>query len=170
MAALLLGGAVQAAPDWWRPGAILAEGAPELYLSGYARHGRGTYSRERLKELNEQAWGAGAGKTLRNAAGDDESLYLFGISDSHGKAQWMAGYAYQWSRPLPLAGWEASVGLTGQLISRRDYFGGLPFPLLLPLAAIGPPRAQLMFSYVPRLSKKKGSGDVLFVFMRVRLD
>ncbi|MES2296239.1 MAG: hypothetical protein V4582_04315 [Pseudomonadota bacterium] len=184
--------AAQTAPDWAAPrggaanpgpgpsapleprqrlAAIAREGAWDIYLSGYVHHGRGTYSAERIAQFNEKnAWGIGIGKTLRHAGGDEEALYAFGLNDSHYRAQWMLGYAYQKVRPLGGAGWEAGIGLTPQLMSRRDYFGGRPFPILLPVASLGRRGARLMLSYVPRLSKNRGSGDVLFFFARIELD
>lgn len=153
-----------------RFGAIVDDGADALYLSGYAHHGRNTYSREKLNELNEKNWGGGYGKTLRNAAGNDESLYFMAISDSHKQAQVMAGYAYEWIWPLANTGLEAGLGYTAMLVSREDYFGRVPFPIALPLMSIGVPKVKLMASYVPRLSANKGNGDVLFMFMRIELN
>ena len=54
---------------------IWNQGDDAIYLSGVAHHGRSTYSRDKLNELNEHAWGAGYGKTLRNEHGNDDSLY-----------------------------------------------------------------------------------------------
>ena len=149
---------------------IAGAGDTELYLSGYIHHGRATYARERIEQFNERdPWGAGLGKTLRNSRGNDESIYVFALRDSHFQPQLMAGYAYQWVFPLGAGGLEASVGLSPQLMSRRDYFDALPFPILLPLATLGTREASLMVSYVPRLSLNKGSGDVLFFFLRFAL-
>ncbi len=161
--------------NWWqqtrqRLGAIADDGADSLYLSGYAHHGRDTYTREKLNELNEKNWGGGYGKTLRNAAGNDESLYFMAISDSHKQAQVMAGYAYEWIWPLANTGLEAGLGYTAMMVSREDYFGRVPFPIALPLMSIGVPKVKLMASYVPRLSANKGNGDVLFMFMRIELN
>ncbi len=48
--AILLAPHAHAAPDWWREAAnrletIADQGATDLYLSGYAHHGRNTYTR-----------------------------------------------------------------------------------------------------------------------------
>jgi hypothetical protein len=153
-----------------RIGAIADNGSNAIYLSGWAHHGRDTYSRAQLDQLNEKSWGGGFGRTLRNAAGNDESLYAMAISDSHKKPQLMAGYAYEWIWPIADTGLEAGLGYTGMLMSRQDYFGGAPFPIALPLASIGAKGTKLMASYVPRLSKNKGNGDVLFMFLRVELN
>jgi hypothetical protein len=152
-----------------RLGAIVDQGKNAIYVSGYAYHGRDTYTREKIDELNEEAWGGGFGRTLRNASGNDESLYFMGISDSHRQPQLMAGYAYEWIWPIAGSSVEAGLGYTAMLMSRQDYFSGVPFPIALPVASIGVDGVKLMASYVPRLSKNKGNGDVLFMFMRFEL-
>ncbi|WP_188566965.1 hypothetical protein [Undibacterium terreum] len=144
---------------------IIDDGQTSVLVSGYAHHGRGTYTAERLKELNERAWGLGYAKTLRNEKDNEEIVYAFGIEDSHYKPQLMAGYAYQWVAPLG-GNWEAAGGFTAMMVSRQDYFHGTPFPVVLPLVSVGTRSTKLMASYVPRLSKNKGNGDVLLLFMR----
>ena len=163
-------GAWSTVSDWGGEAAdqfrmIRDQGSTELYLSGYARHGRNTYTKERLEELNEKAWGLGIGRRLRNARGNDEIIYALGISDSHFKPQLMAGYAHEWIYPMGGGGLELGVGYTAILMSRQDYFGGFPFPIALPLASIGTRDIKLRASYVPRLSQKKGNGDVLLLFV-----
>lgn len=149
---------ISKAPDW------------DVYLSGYARHGRRTYSRERIGEFNEQAWGVGFGKTLRDAQGNDESLFALAISDSHWQPQVMAGYVREWIWPIARTGVEVGVGYTAMLMSRQDFFGGFPFPVALPAASIGTQKARLMAAYVPRISKNKGNGDVLLLLGRFTFD
>lgn len=146
---------------------VADNGDDAVYLSGWAHHGRNTYSREKLDQLNEKSWGGGYGRTLRNASGNDESLYAMAISDSHKQPQLMAGYAYEWVYPIGDTGLEAGLGYTAMLMSRQDYFNGIPFPIALPLASVGTKSTKLMASYVPRISKNKGNGDVLFMFLRV---
>ncbi len=148
---------------------ILDNGTLSLMLSGYARHGRNTYTPERLAELNEKAWGLGFSKSMRTAKDNEESLYAMAISDSHFKPQIMAGYSYQWMHSLG-GNVEAGVGVTGILISRTDYFSGFPFPAPLPVASIGTRRSKIMAAYVPRFSKNKGNGDVLLLLARFDLD
>jgi hypothetical protein len=160
---------------WWRKAedkaaTIVNHGKTDLYFSGYGYHGRSTYSAERISELNEKMWGAGVGKSLRNTKGDVETLYFLGMNDSHFEPQFIAGYAYQWTWLIGGSSIEVGAGYTAMLVSRQDYFGGIPFPAILPLGSIGPKRAKLMFSYVPRLSADKGNGDVLFVFGRFELE
>jgi hypothetical protein len=144
---------------------IRDQGSTDLYLSGYDRHGRSTYTRERLDELNEHAWGVGIGRRLRDTRGNDEIVYALGISDSHFKPQLMLGYAHEWIYPVGSSGLELGMGYTAMLMSRQDYFGGFPFPIALPLASIGTRDIKLRASYVPRLSQNKGNGDVLLLFV-----
>lgn len=160
--------------SWWQStknhaANIVSDGDDAIYVSGLAHHGRSTYSREKLDELNEHAWGLGYGKTLRNARGNDESLYGFVIKDSHRHPQIMAGYAYEWVYPIAKTPLEVSVGGTAMLMSRQDYFGGVPFPVPLPLASIGTKKAKVMFAYVPRFSSNKNNGDVLLIFGRIEM-
>src|SRR5450830_1291302 len=108
-------------------------------------------------------------KTMRNEDGNDESLYGFVLKDSHRHPQIMAGYAYEWVFPISHTPLEVGIGGTAMLMSRQDYFGGVPFPVPLPLASIGTKKAKIMFSYVPRLSPNKNSGDVLLVFGRIEM-
>lgn len=148
---------------------IYDQGETSLLLSGYAHHGRSTYTRERIREFNENAWGLGLGKVLRHPNRDEEYLYALAISDSHYNPQLMAGYAYQWV--WPLAGTlEIGAGWSALLISRPDILHGVPFPIALPLMSIGTPNVKLMASYIPRLSSNKGNGDVLYIFGRIHFD
>lgn len=171
--AIVLAPGVQAAPDWWHQAGdrlekITDQGVTDLYLSGYAHHGRNTYTRERLAELNEKAWGAGIGRRLRNDSGNDEMVYALGLSDSHRKPQLMAGYAHEWIGRLG-AGLEVGGGFTAMLISRADYFHSIPFPMVLPIVSFGSRDIKLRASYVPRLSQHKGNGDVLLLFFSIGL-
>lgn len=148
---------------------IYDQGETNLLLSGYAYHGRNTYTPERIREFNEKSWGLGVAKVLRHPNMDEEYLYAMAISDSHYNPQLMAGYAYQWVWPMagPL---EVGAGWTALLISRSDILHGVPFPIALPLVSIGTSDAKLMASYIPRLSGNKGNGDVLYVFGRIHFD
>jgi palmitoyl transferase len=145
---------------------IVDEGKWDIYLSGYAHHSRDTYSDRRIEKLNEQAWGFGFGKTFRNSAGNDESLYALVIRDSNRNLQWSAGYAYQWMFPLGASGLEAGAGLSAGLIQRRDWFDGVPFPAVLPVFSAGGRQLKLMGTYVPHLSTRKGKGDVLLLVLK----
>jgi len=160
--------------SWWQSmkdhaSEIVDKGDDAIYVSGLAHHGRSTYTKEKLDQLNEHAWGLGYGKTMRNERGNDESLYGFVLKDSHRHPQIMAGYAYEWVYPIGRTPLEVGIGGTAMLMSRQDYFGGVPFPVPLPLASIGTKKAKVMFAYVPRFSSNKNSGDVLLVFGRIEM-
>ena len=155
---------------WWQQAkdklvTIYRRGDLEGYLAGYSYHGRHTYSERQLDELNENTWGAGIGTSIRNENGNLETIFFLGIEDSRYQPQLMAGYAYQWIWPVVQSGGEIGVGISPMLVSRPDYFGGFPFPVILPIASVGSKTTKLFFSYVPRLSKNKGNGDVLFTFI-----
>lgn len=159
---------------WWdsskaKVNKILDEGDLQLLVAGYTHHGRGTYTAARIAELNERTWGLGFSKAIRNKDDNEEMLYGMIISDSHFRPQPMVGYVYQWMKPLGDKV-EVGGGLTGSLISRTDYFGGFPFPAILPVASIGTRSSKLMATYVPRFSRNKGNGDVLFLFARFDLN
>lgn len=163
-----------AKPGWWNQAKtktldIYNNGELSIMLSGYARHGRNTYTPERIKELNELAWGMGFSSAIRDKKDNEESIYGLAISDSHFTPQLMAGYAYQWMKPLGDR-FEAGIGVSGLLISRTDYFRGLPFPGVLPVGSIGTRSTKLMAGYIPRVSRHKGNGDVLLLFLRIDLN
>lgn len=148
---------------------IYEKGRLSLLLSGYAYHGRGTYTPERISEFNEKAWGLGVSKQLRDEKDNEEGLQFLVISDSHKQPQVNTVYSYQWMLPLGKR-WEAGVGYAAGLFMRRDMFGGLPFPAALPLFSIGTRDTKLIGSYIPRISANKGNGDVLYLVLRVGLD
>jgi palmitoyl transferase len=151
------------------PGSAEASASWDLYLSGYAYHLRDTYSKERIKKLNEKAWGGGLGRTLRNGRGNDESLYVVAIRDSREHTQWMAGYAYQWIYPVVSEKVEVGVGVTVAAVKRDDWYSGHPFPAVLPVASIGTQDVKLVLTYVPRISSKggKGKGNVALFMAKI---
>lgn len=78
----------------------------------------------------------------------------------------MAGYAYQWIYPVANTGLEAGAGLSALVIRRVDWYGGTPFPAILPVFSAGTQNAKLMMTYVPRISTRKGKGDVVLLFAK----
>ena len=148
---------------------IYDNGRLSLILSGYAHHGRSTYTSEKLTEFNEKAWGLGISKIMRDDKDNEEALEFLVLSDSHAKPQINAVYSYQWMMPLG-SRLEAGIGYTAGLFHRRDIIGGIPFPGILPLATFGTRDTKLVVSYIPRLSANKGNGDVLYLALRVGLN
>lgn len=146
---------------------VARDGQYDAYLSGYAYHSRKTYSAKKISGMNELAWGGGIGKTLRNERGNDESLFLSALKDSRSNIQWSAGYTYQWSFPLAEDGIEAGAGVTAAVIRRHDWYDGIPFPAILPMASIGSRSVKLNAVYMPRISVKKGKGDVVLLYLKL---
>ena len=141
----------------------------DVYMSGYAYHDRETYTRKQLNKMNENTWGGGLGRTLRNARGNDESVYGVVIRDSNNRPQWMAGYAHQWMFPVVSKKFEVGAGLTALLVRRHDWYNGRPFPAVLPVASIGTRDAQLVATYVPHLSARKAKGNIVHLMLRMTL-
>jgi palmitoyl transferase len=141
----------------------------DLYLSGYAHHGRSTYTAERLAILNEKAWGGGLGKRYVNEDGNTNIIYAVAASDSHFKPEYWVGYGWlaHW-QPFERVGLRLGGGYTAFFTTRTDYAHYFaPVPGLLPLGEVAWDRVSIMATYVPRLSRNKGNGDVLFVFGRI---
>jgi palmitoyl transferase len=138
---------------------IWTQGDNELYLSGYAWHNRYTYTRERIDEYNEAAWGGGLGKSFYDEKGNWHGLYAIAFLDSHTNIEPMIGYSY-----LKMAHFteflKAGIGLTAVITQRPDIFNGIPFPGVVPLASITYRRLSISGTYVPGA---KGAGNVLFL-------
>jgi palmitoyl transferase len=149
-------------------GRIWDEGDNVLYLSGYAYHGRGTYTKEKIAEFNETAWGAGFGRTLINRDGNSDTLFGLAFLDSHEDVEAQVGYAREWRWKFSDKG-AVGAGFVAMLVSRSDIFNHFPFPVILPLASLEIDRVALMASYVPRLTGDGGNGDVLYLFGRINL-
>jgi palmitoyl transferase len=140
----------------------------DVFLSGYAYHDRDTYTKAQLRKMNETTWGGGIGRSMRNERGNEEGVYLMGIRDSNFRPQWMAGYQYKWMFPLKSRNhMELGAGLTALLIHRHDWYNGRPFPAVLPVASIGNRAAQLVATYVPRLSDRKKKGNILSLMLKI---
>jgi palmitoyl transferase len=144
-------------------------GDGDLYLSGIAYHGRGTYTREKIDSFNEVALGGGIGKRYIDENGRTHLLYAMAFQDSHFKPEYTVGYGWlaHW-RPWDGAGLRLGAGFTALITFRTD-FGHytVPVPGILPLAEIGWNRASILATYLPRLSGKEGNGDVLMVFGKI---
>ena len=137
------------------------EGDTELYVPFWTYHHRGTYDDDHIEDFNEFPAGIGLGKGRYNSSGNWEGMYAMGFMDSHNKPSFMAGYAW-----VPT--WElgndvkAGVGVTGFLMSRSNYWNGIPFPGVLPIASIGYKQLSLQAAYIP--STGRNNGNVLFMW------
>ncbi len=148
---------------------ILDEGDNILYLSGYSYHHRGTYTAEKIAGFNEQAWGAGFGRTLIDENGNSNALFGLAFLDSHNDVEAQVGYVREWR-------WQfaehaaVGAGFVAMLVSRSDMFNNFPFPAILPVASVEVKRVALMATYIPKLSSSDGgNGNVLFLFGRINL-
>jgi lipid IVA palmitoyltransferase len=141
----------------------------DVYLFGHAHHGRSTYTAQRIRELNERAWGSGVGKQHLDAKGNTHLIYAVAFQDSHFKAEYMVGYGWlTYWRPLEGSGLRLGLGFTAFVTTRSDYARYLaPVPGILPMGEVAWRRVSLMATYVPRLSGNEGNGDVLMIFGKI---
>ena len=140
-------------------------GGNELIVTGYAHHLRSTYTEEKLRELNERAWGGGWARTITDPDGDTHSIFAFGFHESHRKVQWNVGYMYNtwWG---PQDGLRAGVGVAAFIVQRPDIANGIPIPAVLPLASVAYKRFTLTGTFIPTVNGGINNGSVLFVFGR----
>lgn len=140
-------------------------GQDELFVTGYAHHLRSTYTEEKLKELNEAAFGLGWGKWTEDADGDSHSVVLLAFHESHRKVQLNLGYVYQtyWGAR---DGVQAGLGYTAMIVQRPDIANGVPIPALLPVASLRYGQASVLATFIPTLNGGINNGSVLFVFGR----
>jgi len=141
------------------------KGNDELLVSGYAYHLRSTYTEDKLRELNEKAWGLGWSKWVDDADGDNHSVFALAFYESHRKVEFNVGYAYQtyWG---PRNGLQAGLGYTAMIVQRPDIAKGVPIPALLPLASLRYGQASLMATFIPTLNGGINNGSVAFIFGR----
>jgi hypothetical protein len=149
---------------------VYTKGDDQLFVSGYAHHGRHTYSPEKIATLNEKAWGLGWSKTLREGTADVKThrgVYGLVISDSHKDPQYMLGYSYEKAYYFN-KDWFIAGGVAPMMVRREDMFGKIPFPAIFPLMSIGTQAAELRLVYIPRLGNKLGNGDVIYLFGAIK--
>lgn len=149
---------------------VYTKGDDQLFVSGYAHHGRHTYTPAKLATLNENAWGLGWAKTLREGSSDVKThrgVYGLVISDSHKDPQYMLGYSYEKAYYFN-NDWFVAGGIAPMIVRREDMFGKIPFPAFFPLISFGNQKAEVRMVYIPRLGKNLGNGDVLYVFGAIK--
>lgn len=135
-----------------------------LLFSGYSYHHRGTYTAERLRELNERAWGLGFARAVEDDQGDWHAVYGLVFRDSHFKYQKMVGYGWQTYWDV-LGNLKVGAGFTAFVASRPDIYGNAPFPGALPMLSLRYDRAQLMLVPIPKVNPHTtGNGNVIFIF------
>lgn len=141
---------------------IWTEGHNELYVSGYAWHNRYTYSRERIRQYNELAWGGGVGRGLWDEDGDWHGLYAIAFLDSHKNVEPAAGYAFLKTKHFS-NDFSAGLGYTVLVTARPDIFKGVPFPGALPWAGVTWKKTSVFATYIPGAS---GAGNVLYILAK----
>lgn len=136
------------------------DGTLDAYLPLNTYHMRWAYSKEKIAEFNENPWGFGLGRSLRDGNDNWHALYAMAFLDSHKKVEPIAGYAY--THPFLRAGeWRAEIGYTAFITSRTDTLHSFPFPGVLPLVGISYGNLTINSTYIPG---SKGNGNVLFTF------
>lgn len=143
------------AKDTWRDGDI------EAYVPFWSYHLPFAYTPSQRAEYVEYPAGFGLGKGRYNKSGNWEGMYAMGFRDSHGDPSFMVGYGWIPTWNIGSSEVKAGVGLTGFLMSRKDYFGGIPFPGVLPIASIGYKNLSAQAAYIPG---GQGNGNVLFMW------
>lgn len=156
------------AKRWWeasknKVSTILDEGQNDFYLTLYAYHDRFTYTPEKLKDLNEGAYGLGFGKSKINEKGNTEMLYVMAHLDSHKDVQVNLGYS--WVKKFRLSeNTKIGVGYTALLVSRSDFAGRIPLPIALPLGTFDIGNVSLNAVLIPKLNDGINNGNVVFIF------
>ena len=139
------------------------QGGNELFLSGYAYHLPSTYTPEKRAELNNDAWGAGWGRSVEDPNGDTHTVYAAAFLDSHKNVQFNLGYYYgtYWGAR---DGLQPGLGWTIFILQRPDVAGGVPVPAALPLGLLRYGKATLITTYVPSFNGGVNHGSTLLVF------
>lgn len=143
------------------------EGKVELYVPFLSYHMPFAYSADKRSEYNEYPGGAGIGLGRYNASGNYEATYAMAFLDSHSDMSYVVGYAWIPTWNVGKSEVKVGAGLTGFIMSRQDYFGGVPFPGVLPLASISYKQLSLQATYVPG---GQGNGNVLFAWGKWTFD
>lgn len=152
-----LGSACKRLSDTW------TEGDSDLYVPFRAYHMRFAYDHNRIKELREDTWGLGYGRS-RYSNGGWDGIYGMAFLDSHSNWQPIIGYSHQWVWGQPQAV-HARLGYTALVTIRQDVWKGLPLPGLLPVAAVGYDKYDLNMAYVPG---GQGNGNVAFLWATLK--
>lgn len=139
----------------------------DIYLPVHTWHNRLTYDAGKVKKYNEQPWGGGIGRSMRDEDGDTHSLFIMGFQDSHNRFEPYGGYAY-------MKNWYAgktedlSAGLGFVLgVTARDQYDYIPLPLPLPIFGVRYKQLAVQSAYIPG---GYNDGNVLFTWLRWHID
>ncbi|MBC7466782.1 MAG: hypothetical protein H7256_12390 [Bdellovibrio sp.] len=140
---------------------IYKDGQTQVIIAGYAYHDRRTYTPEKIKQLNERAYGIGIEKVLINENGNRESLFAMIFKDSHRDLEPSVGY--EWQHPFRvtknikvLAGYSAGITM-------RSDFNYVPIPYVFPTAGLSIGKLDIKGVLIPSLGGIN-NGNVLFLF------
>jgi palmitoyl transferase len=153
--------AVEHVKDTW------TEGKVEIYVPFLAYHMPFAYTAEQRSDQNQYPAGGGIGLGRYNASGNYEGTYAMAFLDSHSDMSYVVGYSWVPTWNVGKSDVKVGAGLTGFLMSRQDYFGGVPFPGILPMASISYKQLSLQATYVPG---GQGNGNVLFAWGKWTFD
>jgi palmitoyl transferase len=153
--------AVEHVKDTW------TEGKVEIYVPFLAYHMPFAYKAEQRSDQNQYPAGGGIGLGRYNASGNYEGTYAMAFLDSHSDMSYVVGYSWVPTWNVGKSDVKVGAGLTGFLMSRQDYFGGVPFPGILPMASISYKQLSLQATYVPG---GQGNGNVLFAWGKWTFD
>lgn len=152
---------------------IYDQGQTRLILSGYAYHDRGTYTPEKLAELNEKAWGIGVERVIINEKGNRESIFAMVFLDSHNDPQPAVGYNWQKGFRVTKS-IKAYLGASAGLTMRSDMMINdkipVPIPYIFPTAGLSIGKLDIQGVMIPKMVGGINNGNVLFVFASVPLD
>ena len=129
------------AEGWWSgmwdgTKRIWADGTQDFYASGYFYHTPYGFPQQKRDDYNDNAWGAGYGRTLTEDNDNQRMFYGLVARDSHQKPMYLAGYAW-------LARWDfvrevrVGAGYSVLLIAHSTSTNYWPVPLLAPVLSIG---------------------------------
>ncbi|KGP62458.1 lipid A palmitoyltransferase [Legionella norrlandica] len=144
---------------------VWVEGKDEMYFSGYAWHNRYTYTPEKIKTYNENAWGGGLGKGFFDEKGNWHGLYAIAFLDSHSHLEPAVGYAYLKTASFN-NDFKLGLGYSVLITSRVDINDNLPFPGALPWMAIFYKKTTVAATYIPGGTN---IGNVLYILGKITL-
>ncbi|MGN1079720.1 MAG: lipid IV(A) palmitoyltransferase PagP [Alphaproteobacteria bacterium] len=137
----------------------------DIYLPVNTWHNREMYDKKKTDSYNEKPWGIGVGKHIYE---DDilRGLYFMVFSDSHSKAEPIAGYLRQWNYYFDRDN-NFSVGAGYTLgITLRDDYNYLPIPVILPIFGFQYKKVSVQATYIPG---PYNMFNVLFTWLRIEL-
>ena len=143
------------------------DGRVEAYVPFWTYHLPFAYTPSQRENYNEFPAGFGLGKGRFNNSGNWEGIYAMGFCDSHGDPSFMLGYGWIPTWRVNQSDFKVGVGLTAFLMSRTDYWNGIPFPGVLPVASIGYKNLNIQAAYVPGGT---GNGNVIFAWTKWTFD